>query len=111
MANSPRQGRCQELIADELPACVAGIVVAQAIGNGMRDPSEGLCLLRIGRGDKRKIRGLFGGVVIENGGDDIDGTPLVGVCQLIDVACLEMKQGLGLVDSECEEMNRILVAA
>jgi hypothetical protein len=111
MAMSPRQMNCQELIAEELPACLAGDVLAQAVVTEMGDPSQGLVLLRMGGGGKRGIEGVFDGVVIENGGEGVVGTPRDGVCQLMEVACFVMKQDWVMVDNACDEENRKLVAA
>ena len=111
MAMSPRRMNCQELIAEVLPACLGGDVLVQAVADGTGDPSQGLVLLRMGGGGKRGIEGVFDGVVIENGGDGVVGTPRDGVCQLIDVACFVMKQDWLMVDNACDEENRKLVAA
>ena len=111
MAKSPRQVKCQELIAEELPACVAGEVSAQAVVEGVGDRSEGLVLLRMGSDGKRVIEGVCSERVIENVGEGVVGTPRGGVCQLMEVACLVMKQDWVLVDSGCDEKNRKLVAA
>ena len=93
MAKSPRQVKCQELIAEELPACVAEEVSAQAVVDGVVDRSEGLVLLRMGSDGKRVIEGVCSERVIENVGEGVVGTPRGGVCQLMEVACLVMKQG------------------
>jgi len=93
MAMSPRQMNCQELIAEELPACVAGEVSAQAVVDGMGDRSEGLVLLRMGSDGKRGVEVVVDGVVIENVREGVVGTPGGGVCQLMEVACLVMKEG------------------
>lgn len=111
MAKSPRQVKCQELIAEELPACVAGEVSAQAVVEGVGDRSEGLVLLRMGSDGKRVIGGICSERVIENVGEGVVGIPRGGVCQLMEVACLVMKQDWVLVDSGCDEKNRKLVAA
>lgn len=111
MAMSPRQVKCQERIAGDVPACLAGVRCAQAVADGMVDPSQSLVLLRSDGGQKRGIEGVCCERVIENELVRCNLHTPGGVCQLMDVACLDVKQDQAMDRSEARGMNRALVAA
>lgn len=100
MAMSPRQMNCQELIGCELPACVVGIGLIQAVGREGLEASGGQGLLRRGCGEERGIEGCDESVLLRMG---VDGMKEEGVGMDVTVrriACLGMKQDGVLVDSE-----------
>ena len=100
MAMSPRQMNCQELIGCELPACVVGIGLIQAVGREGLEASGGLGLLRMGYPQQMKSEGVVDrGLLRMRNVSGVDEG--VGVCVTVRrIACLGMKQDGVLVDSE-----------